>query len=306
MFCRVAVAVSGLALLAGVAAAPASGAGPSGMLVNPAVLDPVISVLAALPTPYTPYTGTICPDGANSCIDTVIRTMEARLGPLASSCSDNAIFGLAYLRVTENVRDANRSGYFQDPQWLNRLDALFASMYFATMTDYSAGKTVPPAWKVALDDTTHQKLTGLGDFMINMNAHINNDFPRALVADGLTAKDGTSHKVDHNAYNDRLDSLYGPVFTEETRRFDPDFNDYYLGGTTGTVAGVIMRGWREMVWRNAEALANAKTPQEKALVSAWIDNYALAQAKLIEAIPIFQATPASNAKRNAWCALHHG
>ncbi|HWU32455.1 MAG TPA: DUF5995 family protein [Marmoricola sp.] len=301
-----AVAVSSLALLAGIGSTPAFGSGPSGMAVNPAVIDPLIGALAALPTPYKPYTGTICPRGANACIDQVIRTMQTRLRPLASSCSDNAIFGLAYLRVTENVRDANRHGWFKDPRWLNRLDALFAHMYFTTMDTYAKGGSVPPAWRVALDDTKGQKLTGLGDFMINMNAHINNDFPRALVADGLTAKNGTSHKVDHNAYNDRLDSLYGPVFNEEMRRFDPSFNDYYAGGLTGTVAGLIMRGWREMVWRNAEALANAKTPQQKALVEQWISTYALAQAKIIEAIPIFQATTASNAKRNAWCVTHHG
>lgn len=305
MLRRGAAALSALALAVGLSA-PATASGPSGMAVNPAVIDPLISALAALPTPYTPYTGTICPRGENACIDQVIRTMQTRLRPLANSCSDNAVFGLAYLRVTENVRDANRHGWFKDRLWLNRLDALFAHMYFTTMDTYAKGGSVPPAWRVALDDTKSQKLTGLGDFMINMNAHINNDFPRALVADGLTAKNGASHKVDHNAYNDRLDSLYGPVFNEEMRRFDPSFNDYYAGGLTGTVAGLIMRGWREMVWRNAEALANAKTPQQKALVEQWISAYALAQAKLIEAIPIFQATPASNAKRNAWCAAHHG
>lgn len=276
------------------------------MILDPAVLDPAISALAALPTPYRPYTGSICVSGANGCIDAVINEMQHRLQPLAASCSDHAIFGLAYLRVTENVRDANRTGWFKDPQWLNRLDAVFANMYFTTTDQFARGQSVPPAWQVALQDTSNQKLTGLGDFMINMNAHINNDFPRALVAVGLTAPDGTSHKVDHNAYNDRLDSLYGPVFNEEMQRFDPAFNDYALGGLTGTAAGVIMRGWREMVWRNAEALANAKTPQQKALVEQWINNYALAQAKMIESMPIFQATPASNAARNAWCAAHHG
>lgn len=276
------------------------------MTINPAIIDPLINALGALPTPYKPYTGTICPTGANLCIAAVIAEMQARLEPLAASCANNAVFSLAYLRVTQNVRDANRSGWFQDPRWLNQLDAVFANMYFTTMDRYRDGGTVPPAWKVALDDTTHQKLTALGDFMINMNAHINNDFPRALVEVGLTAKDGASHKVDHNAYNDRLDSLYGPVFSEEAQRFDPTFNDYALNGLTGSAAGLIMRGWREMVWRNAEALANARTPQEKALVEAWINNYALAQARVIEATPIFRATPTSTAKRNAWCAAHHG
>ncbi len=275
-------------------------------LINPKPLDPAIALLLALPTPYTPYTGSICPDGEDACVDDVIEEMEERLEPLAESCSHDAIFSLAYLRVTENVRDANRSGYFEDPKWLNTLDTIFADMYFRTLDDYEAGKTVPPAWKVALDASEKRTLNGLGNFMINMNAHINNDFPRALAEVGLRAEDGTSHKPDHNAYNQRLDGLYRPVFTEETQRFDPMFDAYHVGPVEGTAAGVIMRLWREGVWRNAELVAKAKTPAQKKSVSTWIDNYALAQARLIETIPIFRANPTSNAKRDAWCAEHHG
>ncbi|HJR90485.1 MAG TPA: DUF5995 family protein [Aeromicrobium sp.] len=275
-------------------------------LINPKPLDPAIALLLALPTPYTPYTGDICPGGEDECIDEVISEMEDRLEPLAESCSHHAIFSLAYLRVTENVRDANRSGYFADREWLNTLDTIFADMYFRTMDDYEDGEPVPPAWKVALDTTENRELNGLGNFMMNMNAHINNDFPRALAEVGLTAEDGTSHKPDHNAYNQRLDSLYRPVFIEESQRFDPAFDQFHVGPVEGTVAGVIMRGWREGVWRNAELVAKAKTPAQQQLVSQWINNYALVQAQLIRSLPVFQATDASNARRDAWCAEHHG
>lgn len=275
-------------------------------VVNPKPLDPAIALLLPLPVPYTPYTGSLCRGGEDSCIDGVIIEMQRRLRPLAQTCSHHAIFSLAYLRVTENVRDANRSGYFADREWLNRLDTVFADMYFRTMDDYANGSSVPPAWKAALDDSKNRSLNGLGNFMINMNAHINNDFPRALVAVGLTAPNGTSRKADHNAYNSRLDSLYRPVFIEESQRFDPTFDAYHAGPFEGTAAGVIMRGWREAVWRNAELLAKAKTPAQKKLVGDWIANYALGQARMIESIPLFQATPASNATRDQFCAANHG
>jgi hypothetical protein len=142
--------------------------------------------------------------------------------------------------------------------------------------------------------------------MINMNAHINNDFPRALVAVGITAPDGTTRKPDHNAYNQRLDGLYRPVFVEESQRFDPKFDLFHVGPVEGTAAGVIMRAWREGVWRNAELLANAKTPGELRLANQVVNQYAVAQAKLIEAVPIFRATPRTNAARDQFCAAHHG
>ena len=298
------------AVLIGVASPPASAVETpwplTSDLINPKPLDPAIALLLALPTPYKPYTGSICPGGEDACIDEVISEMEDRLEPLAESCSHHAIFSLAYLRVTENVRDANRSGYFKDRKWLNTLDTIFADMYFRTMDDYAAGRSVTPAWEAALDDSENRTLNGLGNFMMNMNAHINNDFPRALAEVGLTAEDGTSRKPDHNAYNQRLDSLYRPVFIEESQRFDPAFDQFHVGPVEGTVAGVIMRGWREGVWRNAELVANARTPAEQKLVSDWIANYALTQAQLIRSMPIFRATPASNAARDAWCAEHHG
>ena len=298
------------AVLIGVASPPASAVETpwplTSDLINPKPLDPAIALLLALPTPYKPYTGSICPGGEDACIDEVISEMEDRLEPLAESCSHHAIFSLAYLRVTENVRDANRSGYFDDREWLNTLDTIFADMYFRTMDDYAAGRSVTPAWKAALDDSENRTLNGLGNFMMNMNAHINNDFPRALAQAGLVTEDGISHKPDHNAYNQRLDSLYRPVFIEESQRFDPAFDQFHVGPVEGTVAGVIMRGWREGVWRNAELVANAKTPAQQKAVSDWIENYALAQAQLIRSLPIFRATPASNAARDAWCAIHHG
>ncbi|WP_310964931.1 DUF5995 family protein [Nocardioides terrisoli] len=286
------------------ATGPGGGPGnPLGTLVTPELTDPVIAALPALPTPYRPYRSSICRSAKPACIDRVITTMQRRLQPLARSCSHDAIFALAYLRVTQNVKNATDHGYFADRRWLTRLDAVFAHMYFRTMDRYRDGRGVPPAWKVALDASHDRQMNGLGDFMLNMNAHINNDFPRALVVDGLTAKDGTSHKPDHNAYNDRLDTLYGPVFGEEARRFDPTFNTYDVPPFTLTAAGTIMRLWREAVWRNAEMLADARTPQQRAMVGHYIDQYAATQARMIKAMPIFRSTDHSKA-RDAYCATH--
>ncbi|RNL61288.1 hypothetical protein EFK50_18165 [Nocardioides marmoriginsengisoli] len=289
-------------LTLGSVATPAQAAGTVGLdtLLTPTLLDPVINLLGALPTPYKPYTGPICVSGAPQCIEDVITEMEDRLEPLAASCSHDAIFSLAYLRVTQNVKAAADSGYFQDRKWLTQIDAVFAEMYFDTMDTWKSGNKagVPKAWRLALQASEDRTLTGLGDFMMNMNAHINNDFPYVLAKVGLTAADGTSHKPDHNAYNQRLDSLYHPVFDEEAARFDPMFNKLDLGPVDEVVVGAIMRGWREVVWRNAEALANAPAAL-RPLVEREIAEYAAGQAQLIKVI--FKGNPT---KRDAYCATH--
>lgn len=269
-----------------------------GLLLPP--LDAVVALLAPLPVPATPYTGDVCADGADACIDDVVARMETRLDGLAGNCSHSAIFSLAYLRVTENVRDAVRSGYFADRAWLNRVDAVFAEMYFDTTSRWEAGERtgIPAAWRIALQAEDDRAMSGLGNFLLAMNAHINSDFPRVLATVGLSGPDG-SHKADHNRYNNRLDSLYAPVFAEEAARFDPTFDDIDAGTAEEAVAGVIMRGWREMVWRNAEALVLARTPAARRLVEKEIEVYSALQAQLIRAV--FVAKPA---KRDAWCAAH--
>ncbi len=271
-------------------------------VLSATLVDPVIGLLGAFPAPYKPYTGSVCASGSPQCIVDVIAEMKRRLAPLASSCSHDAIFSLAYLRVTENVKAAADNGYFADRTWLTRIDAVFAQMYFDTMDAWNAGRTaaVPHAWQIALQATKDRSMSGLGDFLLNMNAHINNDFPRVLAQVGLVDANGVSHKPDHNAYNQRLDSLYHPVFDEETARFDPMFNKIDVGPVDDLLVGLIMRGWREMVWRHAEALVN--TPAIlRPLVEKEIEEYAATQALLIRAI--FAADPA---QRDAWCAAHHG
>lgn len=279
-------------------------AAPARATTSPNPLDPIINLLGPVPAPYVPYTGTACPTGARSCIDTTIAEMKRRLAMLAPTCSHDAVFSLAYLRVTEDVRDAMDAGHFADRTWLSQVDANFAHKYFDTLDAWRSGnkKAVPQAWQIALQASEDRSVSGLGSFMLAMNAHINRDFSYVLAEVGLTAKDGTSHKADHNAYNPRLDALYIPVFTEEAARFDPTFDDFDLGTLDDTTVGVIMRGWREMVWRNAERLVLAKTPFEKMLAEQIIENYATTQAVMIRAL---FATPNSQTRDN-WCATHHG
>ena len=281
--------------------APPGDPDPVRSLVLPP-LDTFIGLLPPLPVPGAKYAGDLCRSGSGACIDRVIARMRVRLDRLARSCSHSAIFSLAYLRVTENVRAAVRSGYFDDRKWLNRVDTVFADLYFDTTRRWENGRraNIPAAWRIALQAEDDRAMSGLGNFMLAMNAHINRDFPYTIAKVGLTAPDGTSHKADHDRYNQRLDSLYGPVFAEEARRFDPKFDDIDAGTVEETIAGVIMRGWREMVWRHAEQLALARTPAQRTVAQRQIETYAALQALMIR--QLFAINDSS--ERDAWCAAH--
>ena len=266
-------------------------------------LDPVIAILPPRPVPYHPSTARACIDGNSSCIDATIRRMQRNYVSLA--CDHNAVFALAYLRVTQNVRDALDHGLFDDPVWLRNLDAEFAKDYFNTLTNWNSGhrERVPKAWRIALQAADDGSVTALGNFLLAMNAHINRDFSYVLAAAGLTARDGTSHKPDHNAYNPRLDSIYRPVFAEEAKEFDPAFDDIDIGPIDDEGVGAIMRTWREIVWRNAESLSLATTPRARAAAQNRIETYATGQALIYRRM--FASSAKQTAARDAYCLSTH-
>lgn len=279
-----------------------AGATFAGLPAGAGTLDPIITLLPPAPVPYHPSREPACVDGDPSCIDVTIRRMQDRYQSLAAVCDHDAVFALAYLRVTEDVRDAVDTGLFRDPVWLRNEDEVFAVDYFEAYDNWHAGRKdlVPAAWRIALKAADDRSVTAIGNFMLAMNAHINRDFSYVLAGVGLTAADGTSHKPDHNVYNSRLDALYKPVFAEEADQLDPTFDDADAGPIDDEVVTAILRGWREMVWRNAEALALAKTPLEKTLATLRIEKYATSQALVFR--QLFASSDQQTAARDSYCS----
>jgi hypothetical protein len=60
----------------------------------------------------------------------------------------------------------------------------------------------------------------------------------------------------------------------------------------------LTRTWREVVWRNAERLANARSEAEWTRVARSIEEYAELNARLIAAAGL----PGYRATRDAYCA----
>ena len=85
-----------------------------------------------------------------------------------------------YLRVTQAVGRAEPS--FAAHQYLAHLDAVFARLYFAAYDDWRAGRraAVPLAWQIAFEASDSGRVTGVGDLLLGMNAHISRDLPFAV------------------------------------------------------------------------------------------------------------------------------
>jgi hypothetical protein len=247
---------------------------------------PWSALLPGLTTEYQPASSNVCNSGELSCVDAVIQEMAARVSVLDTTCDHNVLFGLTYLRTTEAYRVAVvEPGFFGDPPFINHQDAVFARYYFDAYDAHRAGSSgpVPRAWQLALSAADAKRVSGMGNVLLGMSAHVNRDLPYVLAEIGLVKADGTSRKPDHDKVNVFLNRVVEPLFAEAARRYDPTLDDTQVYGTQLDEAALlqILVGWRELAWRNAEALVSAPSPAARALVAQQIERGAAIEANLI-------------------------
>lgn len=279
----------------------------------PAVADEPLfvdwaSLLPSLTDTYEPDSTNDCVAGRANCVKAIVREMERRFAPLGQGCDHKAVFALTYLRTTQTFGWArDQPGFFADPAWITHEAAVFARYYFAAYDNWAAGRlaSVPRAWLIGLNAAAAHRVTGSGNLLLGINAHVNRDLPFALAAIGLTAPGGGTRKPDHDKVNEFLNLVVQPLLWEASARFDPDIfhiETPHGVGYTGLLQTLV--AWREQAWRNAEALTNARTETDRALVAHQIEDNAAAQARSLVTAHAY-VHPATSAVRDAHCAIHH-
>jgi hypothetical protein len=266
------------------------------------------ALLPGLSDEYQPNSDNDCAAGRTRCVNAVIREMERRFDPLASSCDHDAIFSLTYLRTTEEYRRAIEDpSFFEDTNFVNHEDAVFARYYFEAYDNWHAGRAaaVPPAWAVAFRAADQRAVSAAGNVALGINAHVQRDLPFVLAAIGMVKPDGSSRKHDHDKVNVFLNRVADDLYPEIARRFDPTIMQSELPGTADNFAEFqIIPTWREIAWRNAERLVSAPSAEARAQVAADIEAYAASQAETLRAT--YAYLPVQNsATRDAYCAVHH-
>ena len=282
--------------------------GPAG----PAAADPIFvgwsAVMPPLAATYNPDSSDDCVAGRVTCVTKTIRQMRKRFDPQAAACDHDAVFSLAYLRTTEAYLKATQTaGFFDNPSAVNHEDAAFAQMYFNAYDDWATGRLsrVPPAWRVALRAADEETVTGSGDLLLGINAHVNRDLPFVLFATGLVGD--PRNKRDHDQVNRVLNSVVEPLLAEEAARFDPtiaQISTPYGVGYTGLLQLLVV--WRENAWRQAERLATAPDAASRDQVAAEIEAAAESQAQAILAKEAYQPPVTTTKARNSYCTASQG
>ena len=258
---------------------------------------------------YVPTSANDCVAGRRTCVMQASKELNRVLQETGRGCSHHAVFALAYTRMTQSYAwSSGLTGSYEDVPFANHQAAVFAKYYTDAWTSWRKGDraVVPEAWRIAFDAAAAGTMTGTGDLLLGMNAHINRDLPFVLAAVGLVAPDGSSRKKDFDEVEEVLAAATEPLIAEAAQRFDPSMDDTADPVDAGyTVVMQVVSAWRENAWRNAEALVAAPNAQARALVAAGIEAEATAAAKAILLTRAHASLLPSSTARGTWCAAHH-
>lgn len=165
-------------------------------------------------------------------------------------------FNRMYLQVTKLVAQNIVDGFFEDAAFIERMDVLFAALYFESFQAAQAGQDPDPSWKPLYDTRCNRVVWPVQFALAGMNAHINHDLPLAAIATckefGKTPDTSPIH-ADYQRVNELLAKVESEVRQSfETKLLHVATNDaetlkHVVGSWSITTA-------RDLAWDNTELL----------------------------------------------------
>jgi hypothetical protein len=168
-----------------------------------------------------------------------------------------AYFNRLYLLVTRAVDSASADTTFANPAFLQRLDVVFAGLYFAAEATIAAGGPCPVPWRPLVEARADQR-EPIQFALAGMTAHINHDLPVALVQTcaemGLAPADGSAVHRDF----ERVDAILAAVETQVAGWFDTGLiaaiEDVTPLKTDEAIAMWSIVAARDVAWEHAKVI----------------------------------------------------
>jgi hypothetical protein len=221
-----------------------------------AVSSQAVEHFSDMPTDERKIAALIAAASINT-VNDVIALLLALDGELAD---DDGLkwFNLLYISVSEGVRDPSGVVQWENPIWLERLDVIFAKLYFAALADWHAhGGRAARSWSALLELRDKRSIMRVQFALAGINAHINHDLPIALVQAAKelrrAPKRGSREYRDFDKVNAIIEAAQ-----EKAKQFIATgivgLVDEDLGRLDDRIAHFAVRKARETAWSNAEIL----------------------------------------------------
>jgi hypothetical protein len=195
-------------------------------------------------------------DVAPTSIDDVINTMSQAQREFPEG-DGVGYFNNMYLQVTSRVRERVASPFFADPEFMERLDCVFAGLYFEALEGAKRSlHEVPMAWRPLFARRANSGIHPMAFAIAGMNTHINHDLAIALVRtsqDMGTHLDMPAHHTDFNRVNNVLAEEL-PIVREQLEPQWMREEDEHSKKLLDILGCWAITDVREMAWRSADTL----------------------------------------------------
>jgi hypothetical protein len=207
--------------------------------------------------------------------------MQQRLDVVPAGSSRKHFLG-TYLRTTQAIGQAIHEGVFEDPDWVERLDVVFADLYLDAYHLHLAGAPVPRPWRLAFD--APPDLQPIRHVLLGINAHINFDLPQALLRVIAIADFDDPQVVDRRRRDhERIDGVLASRVAAEDDEFGPGtLVDRLLTPLNRIASRRFLAEARRKVWHNTAELNRARVDSPQAYSARLAELEVLSAAKVAE------------------------
>ncbi len=223
-------------------------------------------------------------------IDRVIGRMDALLDPMVEARDENRYFLATYRRTTIAIKEEVERGGFQDPEWVERWDAVFADLYLDSLEAWTRGRQAPGPWAEAFDAARDPSIPPLRHVLLGINAHINYDLPQAFLAvvsdeefddAGLMRRRAADHERVDAVIVSRVD-IEDRLLQDEEEPGDRTLLDRLLTPFNRAGTKRFLKEAREKVLHNAKELSRARRRGPEALDTRLKELEALSRARVAD------------------------
>ena len=216
----------------------------------------------------------------------VLSTMQSRLETMPAGREPQAEFLGTYRRTTQAVAAAVVTGSFEDPGWVEAWDVAFARLYLDALdADLTGVGRVPRPWRLAFHAPS--TTSPLVHVLLGINAHINNDLPRALLA-VISDDDFADPRVVDRRRRDheRIDGVLASRVAAEDRNLAAhsarSLLDRVLQPANRWSSQRFLREARRKVWHNTTELQQARLAAPEQLEQRLAELELLSAAKVAD------------------------
>ena len=216
----------------------------------------------------------------------VVAAMDARLVALPPERSAQRLFLSTYRRTTLAVGAAIEDAQFEDPEWVEEWDVVFADLYLSALDlDLAGSPWVPRPWQLAF--SAPASLPALRHVLLGINAHINYDLPQALLAVIPSSSFSDPLLLARRARDhERIDGvLSGRVAAEDDELGSVSARtlvDRVLQPLNRLSSKRFLREARQKVWHNTVELQHARVLGEDAYAARLAELEVLSAARIAD------------------------